>query len=195
MAATVDMTLVGAALRERREDLGLSQADIALRLERSQAWMSKLERGQIDPRELSALLLRTLLSTLRWTPEEFVQATGLEFPGIEAESDTPAVRSLQMEVHKSKQTISLGLPELASYRQRDLLPFRDGGVLAVLSKVDEPIPGEWAGVEQAKGKLTLHRLCGYTRQGRPLLEDRAGNIEPLPEGAKLLGRVMVRIIV
>lgn len=195
MAATADMALAGAALRGRREDLGLSQADVALRLERSQAWVSKLERGQTDPRELSALLLRTLLSTLRWTPEEFVRSTGLEFPGIEAESDGPAVRSLQLEVHKSKQVISLGLPELASYRQRDLLPFRDGGVLAVLSRVDEPVPGEWAGVEQAKGKLTLRRLCGYTRQGRLLLEDLSGTIGPLPEGAKLMGRVIVRIIV
>ena len=193
MAATVDMAEVGAALKERREDLGLSQADVALRLERSQAWMSKLERGQTDPRELSALVLRGLLSALRWTPEEFVAATGLEFPGIEGEAEGDSIRSLYLKVHKRKETVALGLPELAAYRARDLLPFRDRGVLAVISRVDEPVPGEWVGGESTKGKLNLYRLTGYTRQGRPLLEDLSGGIAPLPEGAKVLGRVVLRI--
>lgn len=194
MATTVDMAKVGEALKDRRESLGLSQADLGLRLERSQAWVSKLERGQIDPRELSALLLRTLLSTLRWTPEEFVRATGLEFPGIEAEGDGPDVRSLHLEVHRSKERVVLGLPELSTYKPRDLLTFRDRGILVTVSRVDEPVPGEWVGVESAKGQMNLYRLTGYTRQGRPLLGDLDEAIAPLEQGARLAGRVLVRVI-
>lgn len=193
MAATADMAAAGAALKGRREALGLSQADVGLRLERSQAWVSKLERGQTDPRELSALVLRGLLSALRWTPEEFVGATGLEFPGVEAQAEGGGVRCVYLEVHKREETVGLGLPELAVYRARDLLAFRDESVLAVVSRVDEPVPGEWVGVESGK-KLNLYRLTGYTRNGRPLLEDGAGRIAPLPERARMLGRVVVRVV-
>ena len=188
---TLDMNAVGNALRERREGLGLSQGSLALSIERSQAWVSQLERGIIDPRELPPTLLRALLSTLRWSLQEMVSATGLEFPGVEPEEVASQLKPLYLEV--DGEEIALALPELEGLRRRDLLAFRDEGVLAILSRVDDPVPGEWTGIELSDGDMVLRRLTGYNRQGKALIEEE-GAIAPLADGARILGRVVLRVV-
>lgn len=191
---TVDLETVAVALRSRRESLGLSQGSLALSIERSQAWVSQLERGLIDPRELPNTLLRSLLGTYRWSLEDIARATGLEFPGIEPEDSASHLKPLHLELHGSKEEIALALPELVGHRRRDLLAFRDEGVLAVVSRVDDPVPGEWIGIELEAGDRVLRRLTGYSRQGKALIEEE-GAIAPLADGARILGRAVLRILI
>jgi hypothetical protein len=91
------------------------------------------------------------------------------------------------------EEIALALPELEGLRRRDLLAFRDEGVLAILSRVDDPVPGEWMGIELADGDIVLRRLSGYTRQGRPLIEEDQA-ISPLADGTRILGRAVLRVV-
>jgi len=188
----IDLEAVGTALRERRESLGLSQGSLALSIERSQAWVSQLERGLIDPRELPNTLLRSLLSTCRWSLEDMAKATGLDFPGVEPEESASHLKPIHLEVHGSKEEIALALPELQGHRRRDLMAFRDEGVLAVVSRVDDPVLGEWMGIELKGDDMVMRRLTGYNRQGKALIEEE-GTIAPLADGARILGRVVLRI--
>ncbi len=189
----VDLEALGTALRERRESLGLSQGSLALSVERSQAWVSQLERGLIDPRELPNTLLSSLLSTYRWSLEDLARATGLDFPGIEPEDSTSQLKPMHLEVHGSKEEIALALPELANHRRRDLIAFRDEGVLAVVSRVDDPVPGEWMGLELKDRAMVLRRLTGYSAQGKALIEEDQ-MIAPLADGVRILGRAVLRIL-
>jgi transcriptional regulator with XRE-family HTH domain len=43
------ITAFGRRLQERRDELGMSQKEMADRLERSVEWLCRLERGKIEP--------------------------------------------------------------------------------------------------------------------------------------------------
>lgn len=72
----------GQAIKARRQALGLTQEDIEAITQDaiSQKTVSDLEVGRVHPLKLGAEKFLALLSALRWTPEEFAQATGLDVP-------------------------------------------------------------------------------------------------------------------
>jgi repressor LexA len=84
------------ALRRRREELGLTQEELAARTANelgeellAQRTISALELGQLYPLKLTTERLSAYLKALRWTPEEFYQATGLEVPLVYRPSGEP----------------------------------------------------------------------------------------------------------
>ncbi|WP_341474691.1 LexA family transcriptional regulator [Thermus thalpophilus] len=81
----------GQAIKARRQALGLTQEDIEAATQDaiSQKTVSDLEVGRVHPLKLGAEKFLALLSALRWTPEEFAQATGLEVPLVYRPSGEP----------------------------------------------------------------------------------------------------------
>lgn len=81
----------GQAIKARRQALGLTQEDIEAVTQDaiSQKTVSDLEVGRVHPLKLGAEKFLALLSALRWTPEEFAQATGLEVPLVYRPSGEP----------------------------------------------------------------------------------------------------------
>ncbi|MFX6174676.1 S24 family peptidase, partial [Acinetobacter baumannii] len=83
-------------MRRRREELGLTQERLAelTALDGpeplvSQTMISALETGSSLPTKLQAERLFALLRALRWTPEEFAEATGLDVPLVYRPSGEP----------------------------------------------------------------------------------------------------------
>ena len=83
------------SFRRRREELGLSQEEVALRADVSPSLVAKIEQGRHDLRNVKLRNLYGLLRALEWTPEEFAEATGLELPGVTRE---PKAEDLGMPV-------------------------------------------------------------------------------------------------
>lgn len=95
----------GEALRKRREELGLTQEQVSELTVidggeplLSQAMVSSLETGPIVPTQLRSDRFFALLQALRWTPEEFSQATGLELPLLYQPSGKPLEEVVYMPV-------------------------------------------------------------------------------------------------
>lgn len=70
------------ALVARRHALGLRQEDIAERTHEviTQGTMSDLERGKVKPTQMTYERFVAYLHALEWTPQEFAQATALNYP-------------------------------------------------------------------------------------------------------------------
>ncbi len=88
----LDLPRWATVIRARRQELGLSQEQVAgdsgdvL----NQTAVSRIERGLVHPtKDLSASELDGLLRALRWSPEEFTEATGLEVPIVYRPSGEP----------------------------------------------------------------------------------------------------------
>ncbi len=81
----------GEALKARRKQLGLTQEDLEAATNDilSQKTISDLEVGRVHPLNLGAEKFLALLSALRWTPEEFAEATGLDVPLVYRPSGEP----------------------------------------------------------------------------------------------------------
>ncbi|HEX7021755.1 MAG TPA: S24 family peptidase, partial [Trueperaceae bacterium] len=75
----------GEAIRQRMREQGLTQAELARRLGRSQTWISQSLQGDSE-RTLRRLwvdapdMFETLLHALAWAPEEFARQTGVSLP-------------------------------------------------------------------------------------------------------------------
>jgi len=69
----------------RRRELGLSQIDLAKKIGVSQPTIYKAEQGAIDISRWPWQRLEALRRALKWTPEEFYKATGIELPGAPLE--------------------------------------------------------------------------------------------------------------
>jgi len=69
----------------------------------NQTAVSRLERGLTHPvHDLSIAQLEALLQALRWTPEEFFQATGFRFPLVYRSSREPPEEVVYMPVMASR---------------------------------------------------------------------------------------------
>jgi len=81
----------GEAIKARRKQLGLTQEDLEAATNDilSQKTISDLEVGRVHPLNLGAEKFLALLSALRWTPEEFAEATGLDVPLVYRPSGEP----------------------------------------------------------------------------------------------------------
>jgi len=78
-------TDIGFSIRVRRKELGLSQDDLAAKLGLSQQAIAKVEKGSIDISRWPWQRLEALRRALKWTPEEFYKATGIELPSTQLE--------------------------------------------------------------------------------------------------------------
>ena len=74
------------AIKRRRQELKLSQEELALRADVSPSLITKLERGAHDIKKMKLENYIALLRALQWTPQEFAEATGVEVPGASVES-------------------------------------------------------------------------------------------------------------
>ena len=90
---TEENTIFVAALRDRREALGLRQADLAKRLGQTQVTISRVENGE---RKLDYMELRTWLRALRVAPVSFVRQ-------LERKLNDRAARSEERRVGKECQ--------------------------------------------------------------------------------------------
>ncbi len=72
------------AIRLRRLQLDLKQEDVeALSGDLiTQSSVSNIEMGKLNPSTITASRLGGLLQALRWTPQEFTDATGIDLPGF-----------------------------------------------------------------------------------------------------------------
>ena len=88
----------GIILRRRMADVGMSQTDLALKIGKSQGWVSNylfsdtqrtLRRMLID----SPDQLEHLSSVLEWSPETLLNEVGVKIPGLIVKSDAEIIRS------------------------------------------------------------------------------------------------------
>ncbi len=207
------------AIKARREDLGLSQEELALRADVSQSLVSQIERGVQNPAVISVDRFYRLLRALEWTPEEFAEATGLELPGVTRE---PKAEDLGMPVEvytlpliqagagppwyqDEAETITLALPELRYPKDKlfvvrivgdSMSPYLENGDLAVVYQ--DPglaAKGKAVAVWLADDGVVIKRFLGETEDGLLYL----GNDNPAhppflaPPGSRIVGVVVKRV--
>jgi repressor LexA len=125
------------AIKERREELGKSQEDVAFETEISQSLISQIERGVQNPMFISTTRFYQLLNTLQWTPEQFTRATGLELPSFPPSAETLPVRRYRIPIveagaglpawNESGEFVILDLPELRGKPESELFAVRVRG--------------------------------------------------------------------
>lgn len=206
------------AIRKRRSLLGLSQEAVAAASGDvlHQATVSRLERGLIHPvHGLSAAQLEGLLRALRWTPEEFTQATGLEIPSIYTQpkrgGDAKPVPSDEIELVPVIGSAAGGRPwpevERIPIPKRWLRPgsivfrvegdsmdngeedgIRDGDYVLVDQNLKEFREGKVFLVEIVGDGLTIKR-ARRTKNGWVLVSDNPKGPILTPDEAKIVGEV------
>ncbi len=118
----------------------------------SDGYVWKLEKGLVNLGNISYGRILALLKALRWTPEEFTQATGVPVPQVTAEGvpGVPPVPLLKVPLAGSEKYLILGLPEV-DVDPRDLRALAHQERFLIYREGMEPEPGELA-VVQAKGE-------------------------------------------
>jgi repressor LexA len=91
---TVSLVDPAVSIKRRLKQLGLSQADFSKRLGKSPGWAAArffpdVERAVRYLAYMEPHTLNRMLSVLRWTPEEFSEATGLEVPFVRPAKEQP----------------------------------------------------------------------------------------------------------
>ncbi len=132
------------ALRRRREELGLTQEELAARTADemgeellAQRTISALELGQLYPLKLTTERLFAYLKALRWTPEEFARETGIHIPLEAPHPDLRPVARYRIPVvdagagppmwSEEAEYIILHIPELRGKPERELFAVRVHG--------------------------------------------------------------------
>lgn len=85
------------AIRRRRKQLGLSQDDLAAKLDISQQAVVKIEKGSTNIARWPWQRLEALRRALQWTPKEFAEATGIKLPAVTDEPDVEPDKRLVFE--------------------------------------------------------------------------------------------------
>lgn len=86
------------AMKARREEVGISQEEMAIQADVSQSLVSQIERGVQNPIGVSVERFMKILHTLGWSPKEFTTATGLEMVWTYADAVNDAdIEQLQRE--------------------------------------------------------------------------------------------------
>lgn len=78
------------AMKARREEVGVSQEEMAIQADVSQSLISQIERGVQNPTGVSVERFGRILHTLHWSTNEFAQSTGLALPHITSEMPVSA---------------------------------------------------------------------------------------------------------
>ena len=207
------------AFKRRRESLGLSQEEVALRADVSPSLVAKIEQGRHDLRNVKLRNLYGLLRALDWTPEEFAQATGLELPGVgEREAG---------ETYRGRPVIPGGLVmvpvvgaanggkpmEYAIPVQKELVrpntlafevhgdsmddgsetAIKDGDWVLVDTSLTDPIPGRVYLVELEGDGYTIKRLRKIGEQYWLVSDNPAGESIPLDRVARIVGQVYRKV--
>lgn len=120
----------------------------------SDGYIWKLEKGLVNLSNVAYGRLLALMKALRWTPEEFTQATGVAVPGVIAEEGPgmPPVPLLKVPLkgQRTEEYLVLGLPGMeVDPRGLWALPYGKGFV--VYREDEEPEPGELAVAEPQEG--------------------------------------------
>lgn len=153
------------AIARRRRELGLTLGQVAQVLEASDGYVWKLEKGLINLENVSYGRLTALMRALRWTPEEFAQATGVAVPGLTAEEvpGAPPVPLLKVPVWGTGDYLVLGLPGV-EVDPKDLRALRHREGFVVYREGEEPEPGELAVVTAREGEMPPYpvRFLGLT---------------------------------
>lgn len=209
------------ALRRRRESLGLTQEELASKTAidgqevLSQRTISELELGRLSPLNLSATRFAAYLKALRWTPEEFAKATGLEVPSIYTQpkrgGDAKPVSPDEIELVPVIGSASGGRPwptvEHIPITKRWLRPgsivfrvegdsmdngeeggIRDGDYVLVDQNLKEFREGKVFLVEIIGDGLTVKR-ARRTKSGWVLASDNPKGPILTPDEAKIVGEV------
>lgn len=101
----------GDAIQKRRDEIGISQEELALRADLSPSLITKIERSAHNLLKMQSGNLFRLIAALEWPPAEFTEATGVELPIIEKPQHIPVTRSSRY-IPTHRLTISKGRGEL-----------------------------------------------------------------------------------
>ena len=214
-----DEEIFGSFIKKRREELGISQEELALRADVSPSLVAKIEQGRHDLRNVKLKNLYGLLRALEWTPEEFAEATGLELPGVSRE---PKAEDLGMPVEvytlpliqagagppwyqDEAETVTLALPELKYPRDKlfvvrivgdSMSPYLEEGDLAVVYQ--DPglaAKGKAVAVWLADDGVVIKRFLGETEDGLLYLGNDNPTHAPFlaPPGSRIVGVVVKRV--
>jgi SOS-response transcriptional repressor LexA len=129
------------AIRLRRLQLDLKQEDVeALSGDLiTQSTVSNIEMGKLNPSTITASRLGGLLQALRWTPQEFTEATGIDLPGFSIVLYPPGAR---LGITTSAPTVT---EESASPPVKNLTPLFSPGIemvkLPLLGSVSAGLSG------------------------------------------------------
>ena len=117
-----------SAIQARRKELGLTQEALASRSGDllAQRTISDLERGAINPLHLKAERFYALLRALKWTPEEFAEATGLEIVPVYEHQESLGTATVSAPT--SGAYVRVDEAEVESERGRPVIP---GGLVMV----------------------------------------------------------------
>jgi transcriptional regulator with XRE-family HTH domain len=109
---------VGAAIRERRRDLGLSQEELAQLAGLHRNAIGKIERGEVDPALTSLNHIYPCLQcvAVRFDVEVILPWPLAGVPAITPEDFSPAsmMRMIGAAVREKRQTLGCSLKELAA---------------------------------------------------------------------------------
>ncbi len=171
----------GEAIARRRRELGLTLGQVAQEMEVSDGYVWKLEKGLVNLRNISYGRMRALLKALRWTPEEFTQATGIPVPGLTAEEvpGAPPVPLLKVPLVGSKEYLILGLPGW-EVDPRNLRAMVHEKGFAIFREGTEPQPGELAIAQRMDtSELRFVRFLGLNSRRSYVVEGPDGAAPPL----------------
>lgn len=168
----------------------MTLADVAREMEVSDGYVWKLEKGLVNLENVSYQRLLALMKALRWTLEEFTQATGVAVPGLTTE-ETPGVPPVPLK--ESEEYLVLGLPGL-EVDPRDLRALTHRGGFVVYREGEEPEPGELAVAEprERDAPLSPVRFLGLNSRRSYVVETLGCPTErrTLEKGNGLLHRVV-----
>jgi len=202
---------VGFAIRVRRKELGLSQDDLAAKLNLSQQAIAKVEKGSIDISRWPWQRLEALRRALKWTPEEFYKATGIELPGLR-EEQVLRDHALPVKTHiipivdagaglpswtDTGEQIEVVLPEISGYDRRDLFAVRvrgdsmeptlSEGDIVLFVRDGEPESGKIVAVHVPDDGLVIKRLQRVGDAWVLTSDNPAYPPRPLEEDERLFG--------
>ncbi|WP_240695419.1 S24 family peptidase [Thermus caldilimi] len=178
----------------------------------SQKTVSDLEVGRVHPLKLGAEKFLALLSALRWTPEEFAQATGLEVPLVYRPSGEPREDVVWLRVVASG-TAGRPWPEAGvlpvpkefvrpgsmlirvegdSMDTGDDDGLRDGDLVLVDQNLRDLRPGKVFALEILGDGITIKR-AKKTKRGWVFVSDNPAGPVLEPDEVNVLGEVYRKI--
>ncbi len=194
----------------------MSQIDLAAKAGVSQSLISSLEKGATRPERMRIETLLGLMRALKWTPEEFEQATGvkirnIELPGVSAEQ---VLRDHAFPVKShiipivdagaglpswtdTAEYIEVLLPEISGYNRKDLFAVRvrgdsmeptlTEGDVVIFARDDEPESGKIVAAHVPGDGLIIKRLQKVNGTWLLVSDNPAHPPRPLQEGEEIFG--------
>ena len=216
----------GDVIKNRLRELGLSQAKFSQMVGKSPGWAAARFLPSVDNmiryfayREPETL--DRILRTLKWTPEEFAEATGLELPGMarrkEGEEETfrghPVIPGGLVMVPvvgaaNGGKPMEYAIPVQKELTRPNTMAFqvegdsmddggedaiKDGDWVLVDTSLTDPIPGKVFLVELVGDGYTVKRLRKLGDRYWLMSDNPEGESIPIENVARIVGQVYGKV--